>query len=108
MPRTFPLLQATGVAPHVLVPVFLEDPVSHPARDAVGAGVVEDYVVVGVERLSPFLNRANAQRSGDVLGAVFSLPQDHNELEVVPPLELLLQLFGADEIHLVPPWKRRC
>src|SRR5215212_630905 len=99
IPYAFPLLQPTGIAAHALVAPGFQDPTCHSTRGAGRAGVVEDYLVAGVKHLERFLHRADPQRAGDVFCPVFPLAQGHNELEVVLPVELLLQLLYVDEIH---------
>src|SRR5215218_1328731 len=100
VPRAFPLLKATGVALHAFVPVIPQNSVGSPGSDASGAGVVDDNVLLGLERLKPFFERVDAQGAGDVLCLVFPLTQDHDKLEVLgAPIQLLLQLFHTYEVH---------
>src|SRR5215217_1841813 len=96
-----PLLKPAGVTAYVLVSMILQDPEGHPTRGAGRTGVVEDYLIFGVERLERFPNRADAHRAGDVYGAILPLAQGHDDFESIPPVEFLFQFLGIDEIHIV-------
>src|SRR3712207_8081184 len=90
-----------GVAAHPPVTIGLQKPPGHPARGAGGARVVDDYLVIWVKDFKPFLGAADAHGARDVPGEILPLSQGHDELEVVSPVEFLLQLFAVDEIRFV-------
>src|SRR5215210_4876395 len=68
---------------------------------SIRVSTVEDYLIFGVEHFERFLYSADAYRTGDMGSAVFPLAQGHDDLQAVSPVELLFQLPGVDEIHLV-------
>src|SRR5918994_1542060 len=101
MACTYPRLQPAGVTAYTLVAMGLQELVGQPTRGAGGTGVVEDYLIFGVERLERFLSCADPHRAGDVRGAILPLAQGHDNLEAVTPVEFRFQLLGVDEIRIV-------
>src|SRR5215208_3134576 len=65
--------------------MVFQDPEGHPTRGAGGTGIVEDYLIFGVERLERFLDRADTHRAGDVRDAILPLAQGHDKRDTVPP-----------------------
>jgi hypothetical protein len=79
----------------------LQELEGQPTRGAGGTGIVEDYLILRVERRERFLDRAYPHRAGDARCAVLPLAQGHDDLEAVSPVELRFQLLGVDEIRIV-------